>query len=137
MALISKLGRVPAGKKSFFALDAAENTAFDIGQGYGGFGGYIADSENGAHILGDTSKPVDMVESLTVRGLKHLVESSERSTFATDKVAEARQKPLFGQDMSDTARLDPIFPPLRASLVKINHALLPLRKHIGISQNWC
>mmetsp|Transcript_2442 Transcript_2442/g.9346 ORF Transcript_2442/g.9346 Transcript_2442/m.9346 type:complete len:440 (-) Transcript_2442:298-1617(-) len=51
---------------AFFASD--DKFAYDRGLGYG-HGGYVRFAESGAQLLGDFSKPVDLVESLTLSGL--------------------------------------------------------------------
>ena len=50
----------------FFADDG--KFAFDKGKGYG-HGGYVRHQEAGAQLLGDFSRPHDLVESLTIGGL--------------------------------------------------------------------
>ena len=52
--------------RGFFADDG--KFAFDKGKGYG-HGGYVRHQEAGAQLLGDFSRPHDLVESLTIGGL--------------------------------------------------------------------
>ena len=55
--------------RSFFNQPLEAKAPYDLGKGYG-FGGYVgAGRENGAQLLGDFTRPADLVESLTLRGL--------------------------------------------------------------------
>ena len=55
--------------RGFFDGPPEAKDPFDHGKGYG-YGGYVRQGfENGAQLLGDFSRPPDLVESLTLRGL--------------------------------------------------------------------
>lgn len=55
--------------RAFFGQPIELKAAYDTGKGYG-YGGYVREGrENGAQLLGDFSRPADLVESLTLRGL--------------------------------------------------------------------
>ncbi|KAJ8598624.1 hypothetical protein CTAYLR_003049 [Chrysophaeum taylorii] len=74
----STLDDLRRGAYEFFGSE--EKHDYDHGKGYG-FGGYVRYRESGAQLLGDFSKPTDLVESLTVKGF-------------TD---EACEDPVFGR----------------------------------------
>ena len=55
--------------RGFFQQPVGVKERYDLGKGYG-YGGYVQEGrENGAQLLGDFSRPADLVESLTLRGL--------------------------------------------------------------------
>lgn len=75
----------------FFSSD--EKYDYDRGKGYG-FGGYVRFAESGAQLLGDFSKPPDLVESLTVKGLARLTDGDQENAPGGDEVFGSRDNSM-------------------------------------------
>ncbi|CAE7400997.1 2ODD19 [Symbiodinium pilosum] len=89
----------------FFRQPTEQKMQFDKGKGYG-FGGYVANQENGAQLLGDFSRPNDAVESLTA-GLAGLAGGVEAVQMAKVRKEDAESsgvchaKDLSGCEMEE------------------------------------
>lgn len=87
----------------FFASDS--KFAYDKGLGYG-HGGYVRFNESGAQLLGDFSKPVDLVESLTLSDLDtcgppNLVEPARDFVRATRALSRGLARGLYALNISE------------------------------------
>ncbi|CAK9029838.1 unnamed protein product [Durusdinium trenchii] len=88
----------------FFRSPLEEKKKFDKGKGYG-FGGYNNQRESGAQLLGDFSRPVDMVESLHagLAGLRAGVEGIQlRGTDEGAKDGHCSIKDISGCEMEES-----------------------------------
>lgn len=107
----------------FFSLTIEAKREWDYGLGYG-YGGFVSKGENGAGLTGNfEEKPPDLVESLSIRGLRHL------KPHLNATVADIA--PLFCQDMADPGRADPCPPSLQPSVISLHSALSELRQGLN------
>lgn len=111
--------RVYEAAKGFFRLELRKKQEYDLGLGYG-YGGYL---NTGNEVVGQTTGDVargkgDFVESLTCRGLHHLVNMGGN---------HGQNLPHFAQDMSDTPFADRIPAELLAPTILLHKALLPFK----------
>ncbi|CAK9029836.1 unnamed protein product [Durusdinium trenchii] len=112
----------------FFRSPLEEKKKFDKGKGYG-FGGYNNQRESGAQLLGDFSRPVDMVESLHagLAGLRAGVEGIQlRGTDEGAKDGHCSIKDISGCEMEESTP-----PVLSRSAASFLHAIEGLAKLVA------
>jgi len=115
----STFDRVSEGGKEFFRSELANKQEYDVGLGYG-YGGYSGNGgEAGGQLSGiDNKGKSDIVESLTCRGLQHIVNGSD---------GQRLNPPYLAQDMSDMPYADRIPAALLAPTISLHNALFPLK----------
>lgn len=105
--------------KGFFRSELRKKQEYDLGLGYG-YGGYLSTgNEVPGQMTGDVAEGKgDFVESLTCRGLHHLVNAAG---------SHGQNPPHLAQDMSDTPFADRIPAALLAPTISLHNALLPFK----------
>jgi isopenicillin N synthase-like dioxygenase len=85
----------------------------------------VAESENGAGLTGSFGRAAmpDLVQSLTIRGLRHFEADGDVASSAVQAAIEN----VLCQDMTDPGRLDRVPPELRGSVKGLHSALSAMR----------